>query len=226
MKIVKKILKLLPALLLMILPAFPAQAQAIRSMDFRSQSIADILMVLADAGNQSIIVDESVIGSATFHFGDSSFEEALYRFADACNLHVEKRNNAYYVSRVRISREGELVNVKAENVDIEMLVRAISRGVGRTILYDQLPRATISVNSEKASIMDLLEIIIKKYPEYSIVTENNAFYIKRTIDQSQNIAGRLGSNSITARGELFSMSIQRAFKGGKRQTPPGARHSR
>jgi len=185
-------------------------SQTIQAMDFRNQNISDILMVLADAGRQSIIVDETIIGTATFHFSDSSFEEALYRFTDACNLFVEERNNAYYVSRIRISREGELVNLNAENVDIEMLVRALSRNIGRTILYDQLPRAVISINSEKANITDLLEIIIKRYPEYSLVEENSAFYLKRAVDSSQNTAGRLGSNSITARGDLYTMNIQRA----------------
>jgi len=179
-------------------------------MDFRNQNIADILMVLADAGSQSIIIDETVIGTATFHFSDSSFEDALYRFTDACNLFVEKRNNTYYVSRIRITRERELINLNAENVDIEMLVKALSKSINRTILYDQLPRTVISINSEKALITDLLEIIIKKYPEYSIQEENNAFYIKRTIDQTQNTTGRLGSNSITVRNDLYSMNIQRA----------------
>jgi type II secretory pathway component GspD/PulD (secretin) len=188
----------------------PVPGQTIKSMDFRNQNIADILMVLADTGSQSIIIDESVMGTATFHFSESSFEDALYRFTDACNLYVEQRNNAYYVSRIRISHEGDLINVNTENADIEMLVKAISRGIGRTILYDQLPRATISLNSEKARIIDLLEIIIKKYPEYSILEENNAFYIKRADDRTQNTAGRLGSNSITTRGDVFSMEIQRA----------------
>jgi len=185
-------------------------SQTIRAMDFRNQNITDILMVLADTGRQSIIVDETVIGSATFHFSDSSFEEALFRFTDACNLFVEERNNAYYVSRIRISRDGELINLKAENVDLEMLIRALSRNIGRTILYDQLPRAVISINSEKAKITDLLEIIIKRYPEYSILEENNAFYLKRAADNTQNTAGRLGSSSITTRGDLYSMNIQRA----------------
>jgi type II secretory pathway component GspD/PulD (secretin) len=188
----------------------PLQGQTIRSMDFRNQNISDVLMILADVGRQSIIVDESVIGTATFHFSESSFEDALYRFTDACNLYVEQRNNAYYVSRIRISQEGELVNLNTEDADIEMLVKSLSRNIGRTILYDQLPRATLSINSENASIMDLLEIIIKKYPEYSIVEENNAFYIKRAVDNNQNTPGRLGSNSITTRGDLFSMNIQRA----------------
>jgi len=186
------------------------QGQSIRAMDFRNQNFVDILMVLADVGGQSIIPDETVIGTATFHFSDSSFEDALYRFTDACNLFVEKKNNAYYISRIRISRDGDLINLNTENVDIEMLVKALSRSIDKTILYDQLPRATININSEKAGITDLLEIIIRRYPEYSLEHQNNAFYIKRAADNSQNTAGRLGSDSITVRNDLYTMNIQRA----------------
>jgi type II secretory pathway component GspD/PulD (secretin) len=185
-----------------------ALCQTIRAMDFRSQNITDILMVLAEAGRQSIIVDETVMGTATFHFSDSTFEEALFRFAAACNLFVERRFNAYFVSRVQISRDGELINLNAENVDIEMLVRAISRSAGITIIYDQLPRAVISINSEGARLIDLLEIIIRRYPDYSILFENNAFYIRRAQDTQP--AARLSSNSITTRNGLFSINAQRA----------------
>jgi len=186
------------------------QAQNIRAMDFRNQNITDILMVLAETGRQSIIVDETVMGTATFHFSDSSFEEALFRFTDACNLFVEHRHNAYYVSRIRMSRDGDLINLNAENVDIEMLVRGLSRNIGRTIIYDQLPRATISINSEGARLIELLEIIIRRHNEYSIVEENNAFYIRRTQENVQSAAGRLSSNSITTRNGLYTMNIQRA----------------
>jgi type II secretory pathway component GspD/PulD (secretin) len=185
-------------------------AQTIRTMDFRNQSISDILMVLADMGRQSIIIDESVIGTATFYFSDSEFEEALYRFTSACNLFVEERNNAYYVSRVRIINEGDLVSVQAEDVDIEMLIKNFSRAIGRTIIYDQLPRATLSIHSEHSSVADILEIIIKKYPEYSIVTENNAFYLRRSVENSANTPGRLSSSSIRKSGDLYSMNIQRS----------------
>ncbi|MCL2410211.1 MAG: hypothetical protein FWC97_01075 [Treponema sp.] len=184
--------------------------QTIRAMDFRNQNITDILMVLAEAGRQSIIVDDTVMGTATFHFSDSTFEDALFRFADASHLFVERRHNAFFVSRVQITQDEDLININAENVDIEMLVRAISRSVGVTIVHDQLPRATISINSEGITLTDLLEVIILRYPDYSLSFENNAFFIRRAQD-AQPTAGRLGSNSITTRdGVLFSMNIQRA----------------
>ncbi|QQO10740.1 secretin N-terminal domain-containing protein [Breznakiella homolactica] len=183
--------------------------QTIRKMDFRNQNITDILMVLADMGKQSIIVDETVMGTATFYFSDSEFEEALFRFTDACKLFCEKRNNAYYVSRMKIEYQGTSLNVAAEEVDIEMLVKNLSRSIGRTILYDALPRATITVHTQDSTPRDILEIIIKKYPEYSLVEENNAFYLKRAADPSSGSASRLGSSSITRNGDLFSMNIHR-----------------
>ena len=48
------------------------QSQTIRAMDFRNQNITDILMILAEAARRSIIVDETVMGTATFHFSDKT----------------------------------------------------------------------------------------------------------------------------------------------------------
>ncbi len=185
------------------------QGQTIRKMDFRNQNIADILMILADMGRQSIIIDDTVIGTATFYFSDSGFEEALYRFTDACNLFCEKRNNAYYVSRMKVTASGDLVSLAAEDVDIEMLVKNLSRSIGKTILYDQLPRATITIHTENSKTMDLLEVIIKKYPDYSIINENGAYYIKRAENVSSNTPGRLSGSSIRKNGDLYSMNIPR-----------------
>jgi len=187
-----------------------AQAQNIRAMDFRNQNITDILMALAESGRQSIIVDETVMGTATFHFSDSTFEEALFRFTDACNLFVDTKHNAYYVSRIRFSKEDDKINLNAENVDVEMLVRAISRNAGVTIIYDQLPRTTISINSEGIRLLELLEIIIRRHGEYSIIYENSAFYIRRAQETNQSNQGRLSSNSITTRNGLFNINVQRA----------------
>jgi type II secretory pathway component GspD/PulD (secretin) len=184
--------------------------QTIRKMDFRNQNISDILMVLADMGKQSIIIDPSVTGTATFYFSDSEFEEALYQFTDACNLFCEKRNNAYYVSKMRISMVNDLVTVLAEDVEIETLIKSISRSIEKTILYDPLPRASISIHSQQTELKDLLEIIIKKYADYSVVEESGAFYVKRSVESPSSSPSRLGSNAIRKNGELYSMEVQRA----------------
>jgi type II secretory pathway component GspD/PulD (secretin) len=196
---------------LLILAVFSSAvgAQTIAKMDFRNQNISDILMVLADIAQRSVIIDETVTGNATFYFGESEFEDALNRFAEACNLFIEKRNNAYYVSRIKISQTGELIGIEAEDVNIETVIRVVSRAIGKTIIYDSLPRAAISLHSADISVRDLLEVIVKRYPDYSVTEENNAFYIRQAAQQSQGSASRLGSSSVTRRDDLFTMNIQR-----------------
>jgi type II secretory pathway component GspD/PulD (secretin) len=179
-------------------------------MDFRNQSIPDILMVLADIGKKSIIVDESVTGNATFYFGESTFEEALYRFTAACNLYVEERDNAYYISKIKITQANETISVEAEDVNLETLVRVVSRNIGKTILYDPLPRAAITLHSLNVTVGDLLDTVIKRYPEFSVVEENNAFYLKQAAQSGRETTLRLSGSSITMREALLSMNIQRA----------------
>jgi type II secretory pathway component GspD/PulD (secretin) len=196
------------AFICFLLPAF-LQAQSITKMDFRNQAISDVLMALADMGRQSIILDDTVTGNATFYFSDSDFEDALFQFTGACNLFVEKRNNAYYVSKIRISLQNGLVSVETEDVNIESLIKNLSRAAGKTILYDPLPRASITLHSLNVPLKDMLETIIKKYPDFSLVEENNAFYLRQTAQNNPASPSRLSNSSITRSGDLFSMNIQR-----------------
>jgi type II secretory pathway component GspD/PulD (secretin) len=179
-------------------------------MDFRNQNISDILMALADMGQQSIVIDPSVVGVATFYFTDSEFEDALNQFIDACNLYCEKKYNAYYVSKMQIIQDGDLISIAAEDVEIEMLIRNLSRTVEKTVLYDALPRAQVSIHSQNISLRDALELAVKRYPDYAVVEENSAYYIRRSEPVTANATGRLSSSSIRKEGELFSMDIQRA----------------
>lgn len=184
-------------------------AQMISKMDFRNQSIADILMVLADMGKKSIVIDETVTGTATFYFGESSFEEALRRFAEACNLFVEPLGDAYYVSRMRVTNQNGLVSITAEEVDIETVVKNLARSAGKTILYDQLPRSTITLYNTNSELRNILEVVVKRFSDYTVLEENGAFYIQRAAASSGSTAGRLSSSAITRNGETFAMNIPR-----------------
>jgi type II secretory pathway component GspD/PulD (secretin) len=189
----------------------PLYTQHIRSMDFRNRPISDILMALADTAQTSIIVDETVSGNATFHFSESEFADALQRFTSACHLYAVERENVWYVSRILISSGDKGITVSAEDTDVEQLVRALSRTIGVTILYDQLPRNTITVFGAEMQLQDLLEIIVKKYPEYSILNENGSWYIHRQGETTSQSAGsRLSSSSIRVSDDLYSVNIQRA----------------
>ena len=202
------------ALLLLFLAAAtlpPLFAQRIRTMDFRNRPIPEIIMALADSSGSSVIIDETVTGQATFHFTDSSFEDALKRFAEACHLHIFERGGVWYVSRIVISSNESGVSVNAEDVEVEHLVKAISRTCNVTILYDQLPRMQISVFTTDHKLQDVLEILVKRLPEYVVLNENGAWYLRRQVESSSSSSSgsRLSSSAIKKDGSLYSANIPR-----------------
>ncbi|MCL2294989.1 MAG: hypothetical protein FWC36_09020 [Spirochaetes bacterium] len=207
----KKYLFKIAVFVFIIVAASPLHAQRISAIDFRNQRITDILMALAEMGGRSVIVDDTVTGTATFYFSDMEFEEALSQFLEACYLFYRKIDNNYYVSRIFVdySIDTEILNVFAEDANIEAIVRELSRITNTTIIYDALPRDTISIRSLDTSIPDILDILIRRYPDFSIEYINNSYYMRRAAGVGAASSSRLAGNAITRRGDLYSMNIPR-----------------
>lgn len=185
-------------------------SQNIKSMEFHNQNITDILLVLAEASNVSIIPDETVSGKASFYFSESSLDEALTRFLSTYKLYYEKNNNYISVSKINISynQETNLASIKADNISIESVLRKLSDKIGKTILYDTLPSSVITLDIQNLSIPDILEICIKKYPDYSIETKESYYYVRRNAEN--NTKSKVsGSNSINKNGSLYSINLER-----------------
>lgn len=81
-------------------------------MDFRNQKITDILYALSSLCGIPLIADDTVTGNATFRFEDKDFESALERFATVNKLFVEKKDECFYVSRVKGSYENGLLTME------------------------------------------------------------------------------------------------------------------
>jgi type II secretory pathway component GspD/PulD (secretin) len=195
--------------ILWVLTAGGVFGQRIRAMEFRNRPIGEILMVLADTAGTSVVIDETVTGQATFHFSDSEFSDALKRFSEACHMYTEEREGVWYVSRIQFNRGDGVVSLRAEDTMLEHLVKAVARGAGITILYDELPRMQLSVFAENYSIGELLEVLVKKLPEYGVVHENGAWYLRRQVEGTSSSRGRLSSSSIRRTGETYTMEISR-----------------
>jgi len=216
------------AIILSLIVTSQVSAQRMQKMDFRNQKITDILMVLADMSQQSIIVDDTITGTATFHFTDSEFEASLFNFIDACKLFCTKKDNTYYVSRIKINYnvEKQIADIYAEDVEIEKIVKDLSRIFGKTILYDSLPRETLSISEKETTLQNALQVLLRKYPDYSVQEENKSFYLKKTTESASSSNTRVGSSAIKKNGELYSMNITRGsftsilaqlFKTGKKE---------
>ncbi len=185
-------------------------SQNIKSMEFHNQNITDILLVLAEASGTSIIPDETVTGKASFYFSESSLDEALSRFLSTYKLYYEYNNKYISVSKIKISydKTTELASIKADNISIELILRKLASTIGKTILYDTLPTSPITLDIENLTISDILEICIKRYPDYYIEVKDSYYYVRRNIE-NKPLSKHSGADSIKKNGNLYSINLER-----------------
>jgi len=178
-------------------------------IDFRNQKIADIIYSMADACGGKVLVDETVTGNATFRFEDDSFESALKKFAAHCHLHVNKDGDAYVVSKVLVEmNDGGMFSVNTENVQIEPFLNFLSRRANRTIVFDSLPAATVTIRAVNSSLEDILNLAIVKFPGYGLERIGDGFYITKS---AGNLSRRnLDVFTLSEVSDSFSCSIQKA----------------
>lgn len=165
-------------------------------MDFRNQKISDIIYAVAEVCGESVIIDETVTGTATFRFEDKNFESALGRFAEHCQLYVDKNDGVYNVTKVRMeTKEDGNLAVNTENVLIEPLINMLSRRTNRTILFDPLPPATVTIRVSDASLEDVLNLTVVKLPGFGLERIADGFYVTKS-------GGNLGKRNL----DIFTLS--------------------
>jgi len=156
-------------------------AQQIKEMEFKNQAIVDILLALAEMSGRSIVPDETVGGNASYYFNETDFETALKIFLTTYKMYFWKDGNIFYVSRVRSSwnKAAGSAALDAEDVEPRLIVASLSRAIGRTILFDALPRENITIHVDSAKPARILEMIVKRFPDYQVESGEDFYYIKR-----------------------------------------------
>lgn len=188
-------------------------------MDFRNQKITDIIYSLAKLCGKSVITDETVNGIQTFHFEDRSFEQALYRFAEANSLWVWKKEDVYYVSKVKIEEKDGKIDVSAEETDVSSFLRMLSRKTKTTVMFDSLPQVNVTVRLSEASLEDVLNLVLMKLPGFSLERIGQGYFIgKNTAGGSRrntdifNLSCTDGKYSISLQKAVFNTVLEALFK--------------
>ncbi len=186
-----------------------AFSEELKSMEFIAQDISDILMVFAQEMNCSILPDKTVSGRTTFHFSDLTVKDAFDFFLEQNSLFSENRNNVTTVSRIKCIYDDELdsLGIKSDDIQLETVIKAISKKIGKTILYDTLPSAKITLDVKQESPQKALEICMKKFSEYSLEDDGGVYYIRK---KSSSDAKQETKNCITFSGGLFNADIGKA----------------
>jgi len=174
------------SIVLLSLVTMNINSQQMKRIEFVNQPIVDILMALSASSNISIIPDETVSGSATFYFSDAEFDDALNAFLSTYKLYCKKEKSIYYISRIFTSynRAINSMTMKADSVEITLLLRALSKTLGKTVLFDPLPSMVISVNAENLTSDKVIELLTKKLSDYKVEKDESLYYIKKLPPQS------------------------------------------
>jgi type II secretory pathway component GspD/PulD (secretin) len=184
-------------------------AQRMKSMDFRNQHIRDILMALAEVSGTSIIADETVEGTATFHFSDSEFEDSLAAFLSSYDLYHRREGNTIRVSRIQGDLDGSsgLVSLRAKDVEAETLIRSLAKLWNTTILYDPLPRLRLTVDMDALAPEKALAIVMERLREFSLEKNDSYYYIRHVgAERRADSPGAL----VSREGEVYALALKSA----------------
>jgi type II secretory pathway component GspD/PulD (secretin) len=183
-------------------------AQRMKSMDFRNQHIREILLALAEISGTSIIADETVEGSATFHFSDSEFEDSLAAFLSAYDLFHTREGTTIRVSRIQGAMDSAsgLVSLRAKEVEVESLIQTLAKLWNTTILYDPLPRISLSVDIAALAPEKVLDILTQRLQEFGLEKNDSCYYIRHTGTSRQGEAAA----GISREGDSYAISLKSA----------------
>lgn len=189
---------------------FIINGQTIQSMEFQRQEISDILLALAESSNTSILPDETVTGKVSFYFSDSSLNDALDVFSETFNLFYEKDGNIIKVSKIKSSYdiENKKLSIKVHESSLQSIIKNISKKIGITILYDNLPQTSLSLDIENLSVAEVLQICLRKFPEYEVEANENFFYIKR-IESNSNKRNINSKDILTKNNNLYTLKLDK-----------------
>jgi len=191
--------------------AVNASAQVIPEMEFNNVEITDIFLALSNAANISIIPDDTIKGTATYFFVEMEFEKALEVFLSTYKMYYEKRDNVYYVSRIRVEYDTKknTISLDAEDVDIRNLVDAAAKAMNKTIQYDQLPRSNLTIHAQELEPQKFLTMLLVRFPNYELEAKNEYFFIRKLQSEggSGGISGR--GRGLTYKDSLFSLNVDK-----------------
>ncbi len=191
----------------LITPLISASAGEIKQMEFVNQPIKDILFTLAGITGTSIIADDTVKGSASYHFSNTDLDSALQHFLPLYGLSFVKKDGIYYVSRifVKYNPETKTISVSAKDTPPHLILEKISKAIKKTILFDPLPGEKITINSVGLPVYTMLEIIMRRFDNYTVENPGDYYYIKRKPANPRTALSRKPV-SITKKNSLFSIS--------------------
>ena len=211
--------RLMAAMLFLAISGFALHGQAGRgrtiSFDFVDQQIREILYAFSSYSGVSIIGDDTVTGTASFQYNGADFGQAFDSFLLTSRLFVEKTDEVWVVSRVKILVNRNGIVIDSLDASPSQLADKLTRKTNATILRDILPDARLSMHLETANPREAVELFMKPFSDYFVEAADSYIHIKKTnFDPFRTIPSIGGGSSLVNISEndgIYEVDIERAM---------------
>jgi hypothetical protein len=186
------------------------------SFDFVDQQIREILYAFSSYAGISIIGDDTVTGTASFQYNGASFEQAFDSFLLTSRLFVEKTNEVWIVSKIKITTNNDVIVLDSLDATASQLTDKLSRKTNATILRDILPETRLSIHLETGTPREAVELYMKPFHDYIVEAADNYIHIKKASAAPFASFAFGGASSLINIGEsdgLFDVDIERTGVG-------------
>lgn len=158
--------------------------------EFVSRDIHEILYALSLYTGLSISADDTVSGKADFRCTGENFDESFEAFLLQSRLYVEKSENRWTVSRVRIQKNNDLYSLDAFDVSPVQLFEKIAIATGFCVTYDSLPSVKVSLHTGFCKSEEILKRITGLCMGFSLEKEQEkSFHVSRNSSAQAQGAG-------------------------------------
>jgi type II secretory pathway component GspD/PulD (secretin) len=151
------------------------------SFDFVEQQIREVLYAFSTYARISIIGDDTVTGTVNFQYNGTNFVQAFDSFLMANRLFAEKTQEVWVVSRVNIAVDyyGR-ITVDSYDATPAQILDKLTRKTNATILQDLLPTTRLSLHLEASNPREVVEMIMRPFPDYAVEAASNYIQILRS----------------------------------------------
>ncbi len=77
-----------------------------------------------------------------------------------------------------------------------------------TILYDTLPRATLTINAQGLPPETILRMLVKRFSDWSVERDMGCYCLRKAVNES-GTTGKANNHVLVKEGDLYSLSLEK-----------------
>ena len=184
------------------------------SFDFVNKEINEILYSVSLFKGISIVPDDTVSGKIDFRCVGTNFDDVFDSFLKSGRLYVEKDENRWIVSKIKIAKNDEgLFSLDGCDVSPVQLFEKVAVKTGLCVTYENLPNVKVSLHTGFCDGEEILRRIAGLCPGFEVEKRASGFFhVAKSAKSPEPFAGgKIDISFQQTDGEkIFACNIQNA----------------